>query len=77
MYRWSRSIEKNELPNSAFFVSDTSSTCGSVTARDHMPQRPSAPLVMYTSELHTPIELPITRSGLMPSSSRRLRQPAW
>ena len=54
--RWSRPIEKNELPNRAFLRIDTSSTCGSATARDQNPHSASAPPVAQTSELQTPID---------------------
>src|SRR3954471_4828287 len=54
-----------------------SSPCGSATALDQKPHSASAPPVAYTSELQTPTEEPTTRSGTMPSSSSRFRQPAW
>src|SRR4051794_38601295 len=75
--RCSRPIEKNELPSRGLRRIEMSRICGSATARDQKPHRASAPPLAYTSELQTPTEEPITRSGTIPSSSSRLRQPAW
>src|SRR3954452_6789967 len=73
----SESIENSELPSNGLWRSEGENTAPRLRARDQKLQSPSAPPDMYTSELQTPIDDPRIRSGVMPSSSRRFRHPAW